>query len=85
MDKFTIACVQMQMRMHASLDDYRDDLRRFLRAAEAKRARLILFPEMAGLMLAPLLLGDARTNLLRRAEVGRKRSAGAWEAGVLWG
>ncbi len=79
MDKFTIACVQMQMRMHASLDDYRDDLRRFLRAAEAKRARLILFPEMAGLMLAPLLLGDARTNLLRRAEVGRKRSAGAWD------
>ena len=79
MDKFTIACVQMKMRMHASLDDYRDDLRRYLRAANTKRARLVLFPEMAGLMLAPLLLGDARTNLLRRAEVGRKRNARAWE------
>lgn len=78
MDKFTVACVQMQMRLHASLDDYRDDLHRFLRAADAKRARLILFPEMAGLMIAPLLLVDARSALLRRAEQGRKRSAGAW-------
>ncbi len=79
MDKFTVACVQMQMRLHASLDDYRDDLRRFLRAAAAKQARLVLFPELAGQMLAPLLLGDTRSNLLRRAEVGRRRNAGAWD------
>ncbi len=79
MDRFTVASVQMRMRLHASLDDYREDLRRFLRAADAKRARLILFPELAGLMLAPLLLRDRRTNLVRRAELGKRRSAGAWD------
>ncbi len=79
MDKFTVACVQMRMRLPMGTDEYREELRRYLRAADAKRARLVLFPELAGLMVAPLLLRDRRTNLLRSAEGGRRRSAGAWE------
>jgi predicted amidohydrolase len=79
MDKFTVACVQMRLRMHASIEEYQEDLRRFLRAADAKHARVVVFPEAAGQMLAPLLLRDMRTNLLRHAAAGRHRAAGAWD------
>jgi predicted amidohydrolase len=79
MDKFTIACVQMRMRLPADIDEHREDLRRFLRAADAKRARIVLFPELAGLVVAPLLLRDRGSNLLRAAERAHRSSAGVWE------
>jgi predicted amidohydrolase len=63
------------MRLPVTLDEYRDGLRRFLRAAENKRAQLVIFPELAGVMLVPPLLGDFRSSLLLRADVGRRRSA----------
>ena len=41
-DRLTVACVQQRMRLPVTLDEYRDGLRRFLRAAENKRARLVI-------------------------------------------
>jgi len=79
MDKFVVAAVQMRMRMPATLDEYRYDLRRFVRSAEGKRARLVVFPELAGVMIAPALLRDVRTNLLRQAEQGKRRNAKSWD------
>ena len=79
MDRFTVACVQQRLRLPATLDEYQEGLRRFLRAAAHRHARLVIFPELAGLMLAPLLLGDFRTSLLLRAELGRRRSASVWQ------
>jgi len=79
MDKFTVACVQMRMRLPGSIDEYREDLRRFLRASDAKRARLVLFPELAGLAVPSILLRDRRINLVRRAESARRVGARALE------
>ncbi len=79
MDKYTVACVQLRMRLPHTVVDYRDDLRRFMRAAEAKRARLIVFPELGAITLAPPLLQDMRTRLLRRVELGKRRNAGIWQ------
>jgi predicted amidohydrolase len=79
MDKMTVACVQMRMRLASSVDEYRDDLRRYMRAADAKRARVVLFPELAGLMVAPLLLRDRGSRWLVAAERSRRRNAGLWE------
>ncbi len=79
MDRLTVACVQQRMRLPVTLDEYRDGLRRFLRAAENKRAQLVIFPELAGVMLVPPLLGDFRSSLLLRADVGRRRSASPWQ------
>lgn len=67
------------MRVPVTVDEYREGLRRFLRAAENKRARLVVFPELAGAMLAPPLLGDFRSTLLLRADLGRRRSASPWQ------
>jgi predicted amidohydrolase len=78
-DKVTVACVQMKMRLPQTFDEYREDLRRFTRSAGAKQARLIIFPELAGAALAVPLLRDRGTALLRRAEAGRRRSAGFWQ------
>jgi predicted amidohydrolase len=79
LDRYIVACVQQRLRLPATLEDYRENLRRFLRAAETKRARLIVFPELGGLMLAPPLLDDFRSKLLRRAEQGRRRNASLWQ------
>lgn len=75
MDRLIVACVQQRMRLPETLDDYREDLRRFLRIAETKRARLVIFPELAGLMVAPPLLKDVRSNLLKRADRGKRKRA----------
>lgn len=75
MDRLIVACVQQRMRLPETLDDYREDLRRFLRIAQTKRARLVIFPELAGLMVAPPLLKDVRSNLLKRADRGKRKRA----------
>ena len=79
MERLTVACVQQRMRLPVTVDEHREGLRRFLRAAENKRARLVIFPELAGLMLAPPLLGDFRSTLLLRADLGRRRTASPWQ------
>lgn len=79
MERYTVACVQQRVRLPVTLDEYRDSVRRFLRAAENKRARLVIFPELGGVMLIPPLLGDFRSSLLKRADLGRRRSASTWQ------
>ncbi len=78
MEKLIVACVQQRMRIPQSLEEHREDLRRFFRTAANRRARLILFPELAGVMVAPPLLGGFRANLLKRADQARRRRVGAW-------
>ena len=50
MDKFTVACIQQKMHLPQDLAEYRADLDRFARVAQAKNARLVIFPELAGMM-----------------------------------
>ncbi|MEM7134884.1 MAG: nitrilase-related carbon-nitrogen hydrolase [Chloroflexota bacterium] len=79
MDRLITACVQQRMRLPNSIDDYVGDLRRFMRIAEKKNARLIIFPELAGIMIAPTLLQDFRSSLLKRSDQSRRASASFWE------
>jgi predicted amidohydrolase len=79
MDRYVVACVQQRLRMPPTLDECRELARRFLRAADTRRARLVIFPELGGLMLVPPLLADFRSALLIRADRGRRRSASLWE------
>ena len=79
MERYTVACVQQRLRLPLTTDELRESLRRFLRAAENKRARLLVFPELAGMMIVPPLIVDFRSSLLKRADVGRRRSATLWQ------
>lgn len=67
------------MRLPQTIDDYKKDLRRFLRIAEKKNARLVIFPELAGTMLVPPLLQDFRSSLLKRSDLGRRATATVWQ------
>ncbi len=86
-DKLVVACVQQRMRLPHTVDDFRNDLTRFMRAAQNKNARLVVFPELAGLMAALPLLGDVRSSMLKQADRGRRRHANFWQRvnGVLAG
>jgi predicted amidohydrolase len=78
-DKLVVACVQQRMRLPHTVDDFRNDLTRFLRAAQNKNARLVVFPELAGLMAALPQLADIRSTMLKRADRGRRRHASFWQ------
>jgi len=78
-DRFIVASVQQKLRVPLTFDEYKEQLHRFLRAASVKRARLVLFPELAGNLILPLLLDDFRSTLLKRADRGRRRSASLWQ------
>lgn len=87
MDRLIIASVQQRIRVFATLDNYRNELRRFLRIAQHKHASLIVFPELGATMLVPPMLQDAKTKLLKHTELGRRRKAPLWQrytAGVTW-
>lgn len=79
MEQLILACVQQRMRLPQSIEHYKDDLRRFMRIAVRKSARLIVFPELAGTMLVPPLLSDFRSSLLKRSDQGRRSRASTWE------
>jgi predicted amidohydrolase len=74
-----VACVQQKMRLPRSQEEHKDDLRRFLRSAATKRARLVIFPELAGLMVTPALLGGFHASLLMRADQARRRRVSFWQ------
>jgi predicted amidohydrolase len=57
-------------------------LRRFLRQPQAKSARLVVFPELMGLMLAPPLISGLKLGFIKQAGRGRHPSAGAVTRGV---
>lgn len=79
MDRVTVASIQQRMRLYETIADYRADLQRFLRVAQNKQAQLVVFPELAGTLVAPPLLRDARSRLLKVADRGRRKEATLWQ------
>lgn len=79
METLIVACVQQKMRLPQSQEEHKEDLRRFLRSAATKRARLVVFPELAGLMVMPALLGGFHASLLMRADLARRRRISFWQ------
>ncbi len=79
MERLIVACIQQQMRLPQTLEEYREDMRRFLRAAANKRARLVIFPELAGVMVIPSLLSGFQADLLKQADRARRRRTSLWQ------
>lgn len=79
MEKVVVACIQQKMRLPEDREVHREDLARFLRVASNKGARLVLFPELGGVMCTAPLLDGFQANLFKRADRARRRSAGIWQ------
>jgi len=75
MEKVTVACVQQRMSIPATHEEFEAEARRFLRQAQARGARLTIFPELAGLMLAPPLISGLKRSFIHRADRGRRPNA----------
>jgi predicted amidohydrolase len=75
MDRTIVATVQQQMQIFEKQEDYQEDVFRYMRMAQAKRARLIIFPALSPVMLVPPLVSSPRLGLMRQAEKGRGRWA----------
>lgn len=75
MDRVVVATTQQQMRVFEKQEDYQEDIYRYLRMAQAKHARLIVFPALSPVMLVPSLLSSPRLGLMKQADKGRGRWA----------
>ena len=75
MTNLVVACAQQQMRLFDSAEAYRKELSRFLHLARAKGAGLVVFPALAGVMVAGPLVEGFRVNLLRQADAQRRQSS----------
>ena len=75
MDRAVVATVQQQMRIFERQEDYQEDVFRYMRMAQAKKADLVIFPALSPVMLVPPLVSSPRLGLMKRAEKGRGRWA----------
>jgi predicted amidohydrolase len=76
MEKTVTACVQPRIFIPASREEFEAEARRFLRQAQAKAAQLVIFPELTGVMLAPLLINQFKLGFIKRADQGKQPKAG---------
>ena len=76
MDEIITTCVQQQIRVFETHDEFRNDIQRFMRLAKIKDSHLVVFPELSGLLLAAPFAPGLKRTLLRVAErqVGKKPS-----------
>ncbi|MBN1135032.1 MAG: hypothetical protein JXM73_00505 [Anaerolineae bacterium] len=82
MDRVTIACVQQRNVIASGQEEFETLARRFVRLAQAKSAQLVIFPELAGLMLAPSLFSGIKRSFIKRADKGKQPGAGVVQRGV---
>lgn len=75
MDRAIVATTQQQMRVFETQEDYQADIFRYLRMAEAKGARLTIFPALSPVMLVPPLASSPRLGLMKQVDKGRGRLA----------
>lgn len=73
-----VAVAQQAMRLYTEVDTYRENVERFFRLAEGKRARLLVFPELSALMVVPPLVEGFRAGLLKKADQARSRYTSWW-------
>lgn len=78
MDKVPVAAAQQQFRIYGEVEAFRQDVYRFLRLAANKGARLVVFPELAGVALAAPLMSGFGLSLLRAVEQGDQQGASWW-------
>ncbi len=78
MDHITVACVQQRISIQPTREEFETEARRFLRQAQAKSARIILFPELAGLMLAPPLISGLKLGFIKQEDQSKQPGAGVF-------
>ena len=71
MDRILVATTQQQMRVFERQEDYQEDVFRYLRMAEAKGAKLVIFPALSPVMLVPPLASSSRLSLMKQGDKGR--------------
>jgi predicted amidohydrolase len=76
MENTIVACAQQRMGIMDTREEFESEAGRFLHQARAKAARLIVFPELAGLMLAPSLISGVKLGFIKRADEGSRPTAG---------
>lgn len=78
MDKVVVAAAQQQFRIYGEVESFRQDVYRFLRLAANKGARLVVFPELSGAMLATPLMSGLGVGFLRAMQQGEEQGASWW-------
>ncbi len=78
MEPLMVACVQQRMRITETPGDFESQARRFLHQARTKAVQLVVFPELAGLMLAPSLISRFKLGFIKREAQGKQPGAGFW-------
>jgi len=76
MENLIVACIQQRMSIPPTHEEFETEARRFMRQAQAKAARLTIFPELAGVMLAPPLISGFKLGFIKRDDQGKRRDAG---------
>jgi predicted amidohydrolase len=76
MNNLTVACVQQRLSIQSTRDEFESEARRFLRQAQAKAARIAIFPELTGLMLAPPLISSLKLGFLKREDQSKQPGTG---------
>jgi predicted amidohydrolase len=76
MESMIVACIQQRMSIPKTHEEFEAEARRFLRQAQAKGVQLTIFPELAGLMLAPPLISGLKLGFIKREDEGKRREAG---------
>jgi predicted amidohydrolase len=76
MENLIVACVQQRMSIQSTHEEFDAEVRRFLRQAQAKAARLVVFPELTGVMLAPPLISGLKLGFLKQKDHARQPGAG---------
>ncbi len=76
MENVIVACVQQRLSIQSSHEEFDIEVRRFLRQAQAKAAKLVVFPELTGVMLAPPLISSLKLGFLKQKDQAKQPGAG---------
>ena len=78
MEEIVVGCVQLKIRLPQDREELEQHLLRFVRLAQTKRVRLLVFPQFTGLMSAALVAKGGRAGLLKQADRARRANASFW-------
>ncbi len=78
MEEFVVAAVQLRIRLPQDREELEQHLVRFVRLAQTKRVRLLVFPQFTGLMAAALVTKGRGAGLLKQADRARRTNASFW-------
>lgn len=76
MNNLIVACIQQRLSIQSTREEFEFEARRFLRQAQAKAARIAIFPELAGVMLAPPLISSLKLGFLKREDQSKQSGSG---------